>query len=136
MKRTPLKRKTSLRESYAKKQLQRYQDGEGRIGMRRSSKSREKKMAQYYRVRSEFLANPENQQCAVCRILKALNEVPAIQRATEVHHMRGRIGRLLTWEPGFCPTCRDHREWPHQNPRRARDYGLLAEMRDWNVFPC
>lgn len=98
--------------------------------LRQHSKTREKEMRLYYKERKEWLSLPAN---AACRICLCLDRSPA--PATEVHHQRGRIGRLLRDQRFWIPSCRGCREVPHENPAWAREVGLLAEVADWNVYP-
>lgn len=57
-----------------------------------------------------FLAKPENKTCRCCRIMGVVNP----RKATNTHHIYGRVGRLLLWEPGWmacCDFC--HPDWIH-----------------------
>jgi len=101
-----------------------------RTTLKKQSKGREREMRQYYQERNEWLLLPQNAACAVCL---CLGETP--RAATEVHHQRGRIGRLLRDQRFWIPTCRQCREIPHERPAWAREMGLLSASKDWNVFP-
>lgn len=146
MKRTPLRRKESLRDSYARKLKENgYRDGHKFVTSRgrqmvmqvrkkplkKVSRSQREKLKKYFAVRNEFLARPENEFCQICRSLG----YPILSRATEVHHYAGRCSRLLTYVPYFIPSCFAHREWPHVEKALARSLGLLCEQGKWNVFP-
>lgn len=54
--------------------------------------------------------------------------------STEVHHQRGRTGRLLADTRYFIASCRGCREWPHENQKRARLLNLLSGPNDWMVY--
>jgi hypothetical protein len=121
------------------------------------SKKRAKQVKTYLGVHRRFLALPENRYCLIC-LCRSLNASVAEVRpstllpvdegdrlfqlsnaklspSTEVHHRRGRVGRLLSYSPEFIPSCRPCREWPHSLPKDARRLGLLAPPDEWNVFP-
>lgn len=127
-------------------------------GMRRISKKREKAMREdYFPANKAFLERPENRYCLIC-ICRSINatwteakdimRLPLARRehvlhesgavlaqATEVHHQRGRIGRLLAFVPLFIPSCRGCREWPHVHRVRARELDLVASATDYDTFP-
>jgi len=94
--------------------------------LKKISKSHRKKLKTYYEIRNEFLAT--HPACAICLVL---GQSPA--PATETHHIRGRSGSLLCDVRGLVPSCRGHREWPHENPTKARELGVLAEASLWGV---
>jgi len=88
-----------------------------------SSKQKDR-LSRYYKIQREFLR--ENTVCAVCWMVERV-----VRLATEVHHARGRNGKLLFDTRYFIASCRGHRMWPHDNPKRARGLGLLAHAKDW-----
>lgn len=100
-----------------------------------ASKGLKAELKKYDASAQEFFAQPENRLCLICLRLAGDGEKIEIQKATERHHIRGRIGRLLNWRPGQIPSCFLHRNWPHANPKRARKLGLLCAPQEWNVFP-
>lgn len=131
-----LQRKRSLREAYADKlrergqfysTLKRAYINRGKP-LKKASKSQRRKLSKYIPIRDEFLR--QNSSCQIC---PCRGRRP--NRATEVHHSRGRIGRLMCDTRFFVASCRDCREWPHEHPNEARSLGLLASARDWNVVP-
>jgi hypothetical protein len=75
------------------------------------SKKRAALMRVYRKRAAEFLA--ERPQCAICR-----------QRATEVHHMAGRVGPLLLDESRWMPLCRDCHRWATEHPAAAIEQGI------------
>lgn len=146
MKRTPLKHRVSLRDSYRKKIKEQFcsrpihfRKGNGRIERRsplkKIAKSRRRQMAEYFALSTAFLLKPENGLCAICTVRREHGENILVQIATEIHHFAGRIGRLLCYVPFFKPSCRGCRSWPHDNPEKARAWGLLASPARWNVMP-
>lgn len=106
-----------------------------RSPIKRESKSHKAELAKYNASAKTFFAEPGNDVCHICVKLREDGDDIVLRSATERHHIRGRIGRLLNWRPGWIPSCFPHREWPHQHPARARKLGLLCEAKDWNVFP-
>lgn len=130
MKRTPLRRKTPLRRMSQKAYARAFVNGipKPRKPLKKVSKSQSRRLREYYAVRNAYLA--EHPACAICLLL---DQVPA--PAVEVHHTRGRAGRLLADARFFAPSCRKCRDVPHDNPRWAREVGLLAPAAQWNVYP-
>lgn len=106
-----------------------------RTPLKRESKGRKAELRKYHLSASAFFAEPGNDVCHICLKLREDGDDIRLFPSTERHHFRGRIGRLLNWKPGWIPSCNHHRQWPHQNPVRARKLGLLAEAKDWNVYP-
>ena len=142
MKRTPLKRKVSLRDAllkrlkqqgtrvlYARNLVKRQKP------LKKLSRSKRQRLRGYYALTAEFLAQPENHNCIICTVRREHGENIPLQRATEVHHWAGRIGRLLCYVPYFRASCFSCRLWPHQNQKLAREYGVLAPAHLWEVFP-
>jgi hypothetical protein len=44
--------------------------------------------------------------------------------ATDVHHMQGRIGNLLTDETKFLAVCRQCHTWIEEHPAQAKELGF------------
>lgn len=123
--------------------------------MAQRSAKRKAEESAYDRTKAWWKCKPENHWCAVC-LCRSVN-LPwrqlklslvlhgeeyvrrtlsgTLRRAREVHHYRGRIGRLLCDVRFFIATCRACREWPHENTVEARALELLAPGSEWNVFP-
>lgn len=106
-----------------------------RSPLRRESKGRKAEVAKYNASAAAFFAEPGNDVCHICIVLRESGEDILLQKATERHHRQGRSGRLLNWRPGWIPCCRSHRLFPHEHPARARALGLLCAPQDWNRFP-
>ena len=140
----PLRRKKSLRQAYADKLRGNFseaarrdvkEDFKRKPALKKVAASRRKQLAQYYADKAVFLALPENQHCEICRARKAAGENVRIAPASEIHHKRGRRGRLLCWQPGWIASCFGCREFPHAHPARARELGLLSSPAEWDYFP-
>lgn len=94
--------------------------------MRKISATGRRRIAVYMPAQREYLrAHPD---CEIC-LARGLQPNPA----TEVHHTRGRNGRLIADTRFFKASCFSCRMWPHDNPREARRLGVLAEATDWGV---
>lgn len=96
--------------------------------LRRISPKQKERLARYLAIQKKFLR--DNPWCVVCAMLKG-RQVPA----TECHHVRGRAGSLLFDTRFMMASCRSCRLTPHQNPKWAREVGILAEACDWGKVP-
>lgn len=67
-----------------------------------------------------------------CAVAKALRE--RARPATQVHHKRGRIGRLLLDERHWLPVSMWGHEWINSHPAQARTLGLLCELGKYNTY--
>lgn len=85
------------------------------------SKARYARMKEYGKLRKEFLAT--NKLCARCG-----------KKATDIHHTRGRVGRLLCMSAHWISVCRQCHQWIGENPNEARAEGLLCELGKWNTL--
>lgn len=108
-------------------------NGLKRSRIKRESKGHKAEVAKYNASAAAFFA--QNPDCLICIRLREAGDNIVLRKATERHHLRGRIGRLLNWRPGWIASCFHHRLWPHNHPTRARQLGLLAPAHLWEVFP-
>jgi hypothetical protein len=92
------------------------------------SNKRAKQNDEYKRVKAAWINQRERENRMGC-------DGCAMYRGSELHHRRGRIGRLLTFTPEFRWLCRDCHNAVHEHPAWARECGLLAPSSEWNVFP-
>lgn len=87
------------------------------------SKAMESRMAVYRRKAEAYkIANP------VC--IRA----GCSRKTSDVHHSRGRAGRLLLEEQHWRPVCRSCHDWIAANPVGARADGLLCEKGKWGAI--
>lgn len=87
---------------------------------RRISPPRARQLKQYKDLRSAFLS--EHKKC----------EHPCCSKpATDVHHTRGRAGKMLLLVQYWKALCRRHHDWVGMNPEAARQIGLLCEKGKW-----
>jgi ribosomal protein S27AE len=84
------------------------------------SKVRYARMQEYRKKREAFLK--KNPQCARCG-----------KKSTEVHHYKGRIGRLLCMEEHWFALDRQCHNWIGENPAQAREEGFLCQIGQWNT---
>lgn len=110
-------------------------NGLKRTRIKRISKGLKAEQSKYRTISAAFLARPENKFCIICVVRREHGENILVNLATEVHHWAGRIKRLLCYVPFFKPSCRSCRDWPHENKTKARLWGLLAPITQWNRFP-
>ncbi len=129
--------------------------------MRKVSRARAKRIkTEYYPANNAYLSLPENQYCHLCisrttgmtrdEMMRAFEKHQfsmemlwtqfllagaQLSRSTEIHHCRGRAGKLLSDHRFFASSCRNCREWPHANPREARSLQFLASAAEWNTVP-
>lgn len=85
------------------------------------SKSQGRRNRWYSKVRSEFMARPENKVCHCCT---TLGRKPSL--AEDVHHMRGKIGELRYKTEYFLPVCRRCHDWIGNNLGRAKELGWVG----------
>ena len=71
----------------------------------------------YLRLRKEFLNKPENQFC------KAHLEGCSLM-ATDIHHIKGRLGDLLCDVNYFLPVCRNCHSIIENSPLLAKELGF------------
>lgn len=112
MKRTPLKRKSSLKNNAPFRSAAR-SSLKASKPMRRVSQRRAKENKTYSIVRKEYLT--VNPKCEVC------NHAPAC----DIHHRRGRWKSRLTDATFFLAVCRTCHDRIHHNPEWAYAAGLL-----------
>ncbi len=89
-----------------------------RTPLRRVSKKRSRENAQYAKQRKAYFAEPR-----VCAVMK--DKTGEALRATEIHHIEGRIGAKLLDESHWLPVSRWGHEWIHSHPKEAREKGWL-----------
>jgi hypothetical protein len=76
------------------------------------SDKRKVENAKYLVLRIEFLGRPENQKCPITG-----------KPTTDVHHMKGRIGRLLLDTRYWVALSRDGHKYVEENPEWAKENG-------------
>jgi hypothetical protein len=76
----------------------------------------------YMVVRDAYMR--EHPNCEVCG-----------RPADDLHHRRGRAGKLLKDRRFFMAVCRTDHDWIHAHPEDARAKGLISSASDWNRHP-
>lgn len=84
------------------------------------SKGRAAELRRYSKARAEFLRLKP--WCGRCNL-----------RGKEVHHTRGRVGKLLLDWRYWMTTCPACHEWIGRNPAKAREKGFLCAAGLWNT---
>jgi len=87
------------------------------------SAKRRDELTIYAKKRKAFLA--KHPRCAV---------YPR-RKATDIHHMRGRAGRLFLSEDYWLPVCREAHVKIGNEPKWARDNGYLCAKGEWGKQP-
>lgn len=86
--------------------------------IRARSDKRSKQERIYKSKRYIYLMKPENRLCQV-------KSPKCTKVATQVHHMKGRIGELLINEDYWLPSCHEcNVNWIEQNSAEAREKGF------------
>ena len=89
--------------------------------IRPASKKRAKENKTYStQARPEYLA--EHPTCEI-------QVAGCTYEATEVHHKKGRIGKLLTDKTYFCAACHNCHVWAELNPIEAKEKGVSLKRK-------
>jgi hypothetical protein len=78
-------------------------------------------MREYYHLRDIYMARPENQWCEVAWQLWGLR-----LRTQDLHHRKGRRGKMLTDERHFLAVSRLAHDWIHSHGTQSRSMGWLG----------
>lgn len=97
------------------------------MSIRPVSKSRAPQLARYRKLRADFL---EESKCKACFKIWKREPIPA----TQVHHTRGRVGRLLCEAQYWLAVCHECHEWITNHTAKARELGLVCELGKWNTY--
>ena len=90
--------------------------------LKRVSAKRARERVIYEKRKKAFLS--ENAMCYSC-----------MDPATDLHHERGRCGKLFLDERFWMALCRKCHTWVHEHPRLAVERGLMAGRGEWGVCP-
>lgn len=153
-----LKRKTPLRSgkplrraNMARGGLKPGKAGKPKPPLRQATPKRAAETSRYREDRKWWLALPENIYCGACGarhfgiqwsglkldiLTRGWTLAGVARRASEVHHSRGRIGRLLLDRRFWIAVCIPCHDWIHDNRRAAEALELVCPGRKWNVFPA
>ena len=94
-------------------------------GFKRINKVSEKRKAEnevYSQLRKVFLERPENKWCPVMKQLKNINT-----RATTIHHIKGRLGKLLLDTQYWVALSMDGHDYVEKNPLWAKENGFSED---------
>jgi hypothetical protein len=95
-----------------------------------------------YRVDAMLFIWNQRKAGLTCQVVESVPDLlngrkyghPVSAKLNEVHHMFGRRGRLLNWQPGWMPVSKQGHRWVHANIREARRlcfYAPLGFWEDW-----
>ncbi len=101
--------------SFSEKQDKRREERRPKPYINPFSKKRSKMSKEYQVVRIEYLL--DNPMCEA-RVNCLGN------KSTQIHHLEGKIGDLLTDKENFLATCAMCHQWLERNPVMAKDLGF------------
>lgn len=141
MKRTPIKRGKPLRRKTPLKAKHGWQEGASNVsgvspqrnrkprgGLKRVSDKMRDNLKTYAAAKKEWWSSlPEPKLCQWPGCKKKAEKEP--------HHKKGRVSSLLWDVRFFAAVCFGHHNEIHENPKHAREIGLLAPASEWNVVP-
>jgi hypothetical protein len=81
-------------------------------GIKKISDKRIKENKEYLILRVDFLAKTENQVCPITK-----------QQTTDIHHKKGRIGKLFLDTRYWIAVSRNGHRWIEENPIEAKKLG-------------
>jgi hypothetical protein len=88
-----------------------------------------------YRQEARQFVAASNELGQFCQVEWVLNG--RVVPVEEIHHMRGRgyggRGPLLRDQRFWLAVSRAGHNWIHQNQNKAREYGWLCQLGEWNV---
>jgi hypothetical protein len=95
-----------------------------------------------YRTGAREFADELRRAGRTCPVVAAVPELragfkyghPVSSKITEVHHVYGRVGRLLNWKPGWLGVSKEGHRWVHANPEQARSLGFLGPVGTYNDY--
>ena len=93
--------------------------------IRSVSKRLSKRLEEYRERKADFLSERKAWTCPVSAFFGGNKKV------TEIHHLRGRAGRLLNDERFWLGVSRSGHCWIHANPDRARAMTSLCKVGEW-----
>ncbi len=96
--------------------------------IRKVSKKLSSRLREYMKVRDAFLK--AHWFCEWTLRERAFNNeitTAPIPRATEIHHVRGRVGTLLTDTNYFMAVSAEGHRWIHANPKQSYERGYMLK---------
>ena len=91
---------------------------------RKTGNRRAGQRQQYKAQAKQFLAGQ------ICAVFPWSGNRP--RPATQVHHVRGRLGKLLLDQMYWLPVSAVGHRWIHDHPDEARRMGYLCAVGQWN----
>lgn len=90
--------------------------------IRQKSKKQSELERAYTVLRKKFLEEHKYKRCPV-----ALEVFKKAIPVTEVHHKKGRVGKLFLYVPFWLAVSRSGHVWIHENPKEAYKKGFLIK---------
>ncbi len=90
-----------------------------RTAIRKMSKVKAVEHRKYLKLKTEILNGRDGDYGTLCEMEDCL------RTAEDVHHMRGRVGKMLTDRRYLMAICRTCHTWIHDHAKAARALGLL-----------
>ena len=100
---------------------------ERKVSINNRSQKRKEEMTEYKKLRSAYLKKHPGCIC--------FGKMQCGAKATDIHHIRGRIHGLLNDQQFWMPVCRKAHDWIGDNMEAARALGWLAGKGQWNLIP-
>ena len=93
-----------------------------------------------YRQEARAFVRAAIKSGGTCPVVAAVEELrngrrygwPVSAKLNEVHHLRGRRGKLLRDQRHWLTLSKAGHRWVHQNPCAAREMGWLCPVGQWN----
>ena len=82
---------------------------------------------EYIRQKKQFLVGE------LCVVFPWNGKHP--RTATQVHHVRGRLGKLLLDQMYWLPVSAEGHQWIHSHIQEARKMGYICAKGSWNKQP-
>lgn len=89
-------------------------------------------LAEYRKRRRRYLK--EHPECECCLGAVSDGTRMKVNKSEDIHHTRGRWGKLLNMECYWLAVCRWHHRLIGEYPDLARDMGWLCEKGKWGVL--
>lgn len=95
--------------------------------IRRASKARRAELAIYAKLGPSWLQRVPFCEMPSTRFVNLGHTgwMGCLNRSTEIHHIKGRSGKLLNDTNHWLGVCRDCHRWIHDHPNAARKLGVL-----------
>lgn len=95
-----------------------------------------------YREKARLFLRATRKAGRTCPVVAAIPELrdgrlyghKVSNKITEVHHMFGRVGRLLLDDRGWLGVSKQGHRFIHSNPEISKQHGWVCALGGWNSF--